>query len=81
MTIGISAVCSYKNPGDCIVLASDRLGSFGTAFSTRKLAKMFIQGEQDAVFAGFLSRQVFKRPGINHMPPTCRVTDRNSCGD
>src|ERR1051326_4547357 len=51
MTIGISAICSYKKPQDCIVLASDKLGSFGDELSTRRLAKMFIQGEHDAVFA------------------------------
>jgi hypothetical protein len=46
MTIGIGVVCSDKNPGDCFILASDRLGSFGDEFSTRRHCKMFIQPEQ-----------------------------------
>ncbi len=46
MTIGIGVVCSDKNPGDCFILASDRLGSFGDGFSTRRHCKMFIQPEQ-----------------------------------
>jgi hypothetical protein len=46
MTIGIGVVCSDKTPGDCFILASDRLGSFGDDFSTRRHCKMFIQPEQ-----------------------------------
>lgn len=54
MTIGIGVVCSYKSAGDCFILASDRLGSFGDEFSTRRHCKMFIEAEQGmwAVCAG-----------------------------
>lgn len=51
MTIGISALCTLKAPQDCFILASDKLGSFGDEFSTRRHAKMFVQGEHDCCFA------------------------------
>lgn len=46
MTIGIGVLCSDKNAGDCFILASDRLGSFGDGFSTRRHCKMFLEPER-----------------------------------
>ena len=51
MTIGIGAICTIRNPHDCLILASDKLGSFGDTNSTKGHAKMFVQGERDCVFA------------------------------
>lgn len=50
MTVGIGTLCTHKRPLDCLILASDKLGSFGDEFSTRRLAKLFIEGE-DRMFA------------------------------
>jgi hypothetical protein len=43
MTIGIGVVCTHKTTQDCFILASDKLGSFGDEFSSKRHAKLFVQ--------------------------------------
>lgn len=50
MTIGIGAVCSINKHADCLILASDRLGSYGADFSSKSHGKMFCLNE-DRIFA------------------------------
>src|SRR5260370_5264636 len=45
MTIGIGVTCSEKKPNDCLILATDKLGSYGEEFSTRRHAKLFLEPE------------------------------------
>lgn len=54
MTIGIGVVSSIQRKGDCLILASDRLGSYGDYFSTKNFGKMFCIEDQRifAVCAG-----------------------------
>ena len=40
-----SVVSSIHNKGDCLILASDRLGSFGDVFSTKSFGKMFCMND------------------------------------
>jgi hypothetical protein len=49
MTIGIGCIATELETPDCFILASDELGSFGDAFSTRRHAKMTFQPEHNLV--------------------------------
>jgi hypothetical protein len=47
MTIGIGVVCTHKAPQDCLILASDKLGTFNETLSTKRHAKLFVEPDCD----------------------------------